>query len=73
MKSFNFTPIRRKITEFFNFGDFNFLKKWLRDNFDHTLLIAKDDPFKEKFLELDNLKIANVIELVEIAVKNSLK
>ena len=40
----------------FNFGDFKFLKKWLRDNFDHTLLIAKDDPFKEKFLELDNLK-----------------
>tara|TARA_A100001035_G_scaffold17953_1_gene12278 strand:- start:279 stop:725 length:447 start_codon:yes stop_codon:yes gene_type:complete len=51
----------------FNFGDFKFLKKWLRDNFDHTLLIAKDDPFKEKFLELDNLKIANVVELDEIS------
>ena len=31
------------------------------------MLIAKDDPFKEKFLELDNLKIANVIELDEIS------
>ena len=51
----------------FNFGDFNFLKKWLRDNFDHTLLIAKDDPFKEKFLELDNLGVANVVELDEIS------
>ena len=56
---FEINLISQKLDEnnwVFNFGDFNFLKKWLRDNFDHTLLIANvvelDEISCEKFAEM---------------------
>jgi 6-pyruvoyltetrahydropterin/6-carboxytetrahydropterin synthase len=47
-----------------DFGGLKTLKAILEDNFDHTLLVAEDDPEKELLLELDRKGIARVI-LVE--------
>ena len=42
----------------YDFGKFTFLEEWLKDNFDHTLLVAKDDP------EIDLIKGIFVFELL---------
>ena len=39
----------------YDFGNFEFLDKWLSENFDHTLLIAKDDPEFELLMSLNNI------------------
>jgi 6-pyruvoyltetrahydropterin/6-carboxytetrahydropterin synthase len=44
-----------------DFGGLKTLKAELQDLFDHTLLVAEDDPQLEHFLELQRVKIANVI------------
>jgi len=36
-----------------DFGGLKELKKWLEHNFDHTFLVAQDDPELEAFKELD--------------------
>ena len=43
-----------------DFGDLGLLKKYLKETFDHTTVIAHDDPEYETFLMLDNL---NLIDL----------
>ena len=35
-----------------DFGSLKTLKGWLEDTFDHTLLVANDDPWKHKLMEL---------------------
>ena len=50
----------------YDFGNFEFLDKWLTENFDHTLLIAKDDPEFELLMSL-NKKTAKVIVLDKIS------
>ena len=50
----------------YDFGKFNFLDQWLKQHFDHTLLIAKDDPEKELLLQLQD-KVAEVIILDKIS------
>ncbi len=50
----------------YDFGNFEFLDKWLTENFDHTLLIAKDDPEFELLMNL-NKKTAKVIVLDKIS------
>lgn len=50
----------------YDFGNFSFLEDWLTQNFDHTLLIAKDDPEKEILMLLNN-KVAKTIELEKIS------
>ena len=50
----------------YDFGNFEFLDKWLSENFDHTLLIAKDDPEFELLMSLNN-KTAKVIVLDKIS------
>jgi 6-pyruvoyltetrahydropterin/6-carboxytetrahydropterin synthase len=37
------------------------LKKWLEDNFDHKTAIDKDDPYLEKFMELQELDLAEIV------------
>jgi len=37
-----------------DFGDLGVLKKYLKDSFDHTTVIAKDDPMAHHFLNLNN-------------------
>lgn len=39
----------------FDFGSMKPFKQWLEHMFDHTTLIAEDDPELERFLELDSL------------------
>jgi len=50
----------------YDFGNFEFLDKWLSENFDHTLLIAKDDPEFELLMSLNNVT-AKVIVLDKIS------
>lgn len=50
----------------YDFGNFSFLEDWLIQNFDHTLLVAQNDPEKE-MLKLLNTKVARVIELEKIS------
>ena len=50
----------------YDFGNFSFLEVWLIQNFDHTLLVAQNDPEKE-MLKLLNTKVARVIELEKIS------
>ena len=37
-----------------DFGDLGLLKKYLKDSFDHTTVIAKDDPMANHFINLNN-------------------
>lgn len=46
-----------------DFGGMKSLKGMLQDTFDHTLLVATDDPHIETLRELGRLKIATVVEL----------
>lgn len=50
----------------YDFGNFEFLDKWLSENFDHTLLIAKDDPELELLKSLHQVA-AKVIVLDKIS------
>ena len=38
-----------------DFGSLKKFKEWLKYMFDHTLLVAEDDPLLEKFIELDKI------------------
>ena len=44
-----------------DFGSLKNLKAWLQDNFDHTLIVAADDPMRDDLLALDSKRLANVI------------
>lgn len=46
-----------------DFGGLKELKKWLENLFDHKLVIASDDPEKERILALGEAKVADVIVL----------
>ena len=50
----------------YDFGSFDFLKSFLKKNFDHTLLVASDDPEKDQLQQLDGT-VANVIILPKIS------
>lgn len=58
-----------------DFGGFkrNGLNEWLDDMFDHTLLIEKDDPHKESFEALHDMKVAKVIFLDAMGCENLAK
>ena len=51
----------------YDFGNFIFLEKWLRDHFDHTLLVATNDPHIDEIKSLENNKIAKIVEVPEIS------
>ena len=44
----------------YDFGNFNFLKEWLQNNFDHKFIVAKDDPELEELVKLDKIS-ANIV------------
>ena len=44
-----------------DFGGLKPLKGLLEDWFDHTLLVAQDDPMREHLLHLGTLKLAKII------------
>lgn len=46
-----------------DFGSLKSLKGWLENTFDHTLLVAVDDPKKADLMELGQKGLAKVIEV----------
>jgi 6-pyruvoyltetrahydropterin/6-carboxytetrahydropterin synthase len=44
-----------------DFGSLKSLKGWLESTFDHTLLVAEDDPEKDLFVALDNAGVARIV------------
>lgn len=46
-----------------DFGGLKPLKDLLEDWFDHTLLVAQDDPMREHLLKLGELKLAKITEV----------
>ena len=36
-------------------------KAWMDYMFDHTFIVAEDDPFKESFMQMNNAEVAQVI------------
>ena len=48
----------------YDFGDMGFVKEFLKDNFDHILMVAYDDPRKEDLYNLDG--IAEIRELPDV-------
>lgn len=44
-----------------DFGGLKEVKKWLQGKFDHKLLVAEDDPLKDKFVELERAGGAEVV------------
>lgn len=44
-----------------DFGGLKPLKQMLEDTFDHTLLVAEDDPHKYELQQLDNMGLARVV------------
>lgn len=53
----------------YDFGKFSFLDNWLTKTFDHTLLVAKDDPELELLQSLDR-RAAQVIVLDKISCES---
>ena len=43
-----------------DFGDLGVLKKWLKEMFDHTTVVAFDDPNLELFEDLNNKNLINL-------------
>lgn len=44
----------------YDFGGFKPFAAWLKDTFDHTLLVAQDDPQRNRLLDLHDNDLANV-------------
>jgi 6-pyruvoyltetrahydropterin/6-carboxytetrahydropterin synthase len=44
-----------------DFGGFHELKDWLKDNFDHKLVVAKNDPEIKRILKLEEEGLAHVV------------
>lgn len=45
----------------FDFGSFKQVRAWLHENFDHTLLVAEDDPDKDALCALAGIGVADVV------------
>ena len=50
----------------YDFGKFSFLEVWLKERFDHTLLVSKTDPELDLIKSL-NYKAAKIVELEKIS------
>ena len=46
-----------------DFGNCKFIKRFLEDTFDHTLAIAKDDPYLNELSKLDYLQLCKLVVL----------
>ena len=52
----------------YDFGKFKFLETWLKERFDHTLLVAKDDP--ELDIKNDSRDVNTSLEDIKFNVKD---
>lgn len=48
-----------------DFGDLGYLKNFLEETFDHTTVVAENDPYLDEFKNLDNLDICDLLILPE--------
>lgn len=46
-----------------DFGGLKPLKEFLKENFDHTTLVASDDPYKEEYVRLRDLGLLKLVEV----------
>ncbi len=46
-----------------DFGSLRPLKEFLKETFDHTMLVASDDPFHHKYVELRELGLCKLVEV----------
>lgn len=46
-----------------DFGSLRPFKEFLKENFDHTMLVASDDPHKAEFERLHNLGLCKLVEV----------
>lgn len=44
----------------FDFGNMKPMKEWLKDKFDHKRIVAKDDPYIQTYLDLENLGLCSI-------------
>lgn len=49
-----------------SFGDLKWLKAWLQASFDHTVVLASDDPLIGQFREMDKLGALRLVELPSV-------
>ncbi len=49
-----------------NFGGLKALEQWLRDMFDHTLVVAFDDPQRAAIVDLSTLHLAKVVSVDDV-------
>lgn len=53
-----------------DFGGLKHIKEWLQENFDHTLLVARDDPKISQLLELQVASLARVVVLHDVGCES---
>ena len=46
-----------------DFGSLRPLKEFLKETFDHTMLVAEDDPHKDKYIELREMGLCKLVEV----------
>jgi 6-pyruvoyltetrahydropterin/6-carboxytetrahydropterin synthase len=56
-----------------DFGGLFKLKQALKNNFDHRLILAKDDPHIDKFVELDRAGVAKLLVLESVGTESFAK
>lgn len=49
-----------------SFGELKQVKQWLKDNFDHTTLIAHDDPALSEFIYLDKMHLIQLFIVKDV-------
>jgi len=54
----------------YDFGAFDHIKKWIKDNFDHTYIIASDDPELDLLKEIGKRNVAKIIELDSVGCES---
>lgn len=50
----------------YDFGNFEWLKIYLKDNFDHKTVIAKDDPLLEQFQKMERFQALDLVVLNDV-------
>lgn len=52
-----------------DFGDLNALEQQLRETFDHTLIVSRDDPDLTRFEELAKFGVASIVVLPSVGAE----
>ena len=75
-RSFSFTFSCTQLNEngfVMDFGELSWLKAWLTDNFDHTMLIDSSDPLKDNFLILEMNGACKLVVYEDVGMEGTCK